>query len=118
MQTLKELFGFSAVIMEAIGVFTILAGFALATIWMFAQLRAADKSAVYGEYRRKLGKAIILGLEFLIAGDIIRTVAVSHTFESVAVLGVIVLIRTFLSITLEYGIEGHWPWRPATRRRK
>ena len=118
MQMFKELFGLSAVIMEAIGVFTILAGFALATVWMFAQLHEVDKSALYGEYRRKLGKAIILGLEFLIAGDIIRTVAVSHTFESVAVLGVIVLIRAFLSFTLEYGIEGHWPWRPPAKRRK
>jgi len=118
MHTLKELFGQSAVIMEAVGVFTILAGFALATAWVFTQWREADKSAVYSEYRRKLGKAIILGLEFLIAGDIIRTVAVSHSFESVAVLGVIVLIRAFLSFTLEYGIEGHWPWRPAARHRK
>ena len=118
MQGLKESFGVSAVIMEAIGVFTILAGFALATLWVFVQWREAGKSAIYGEYRRKLGKSIILGLEFLIAGDIICTVAVSHTFESVAVLGVIVLIRVFLSFTLEYGIEGHWPWKPVAKRRK
>lgn len=85
MHTLEELFGQSAVIMEAIGIFTILAAFALATTWVFTQWREAEKSAVYGEYRRKLGKVIILGLEFLIAGDIIRTVAVSHSFESVAV---------------------------------
>jgi uncharacterized membrane protein len=67
----------------------------------------------YGDLRRGLGKTIILGLEFLIAGDIIRTVAVSHTVQSVAVLGVIVLIRAFLSFTLESGIEGRWPWHKA-----
>jgi len=118
METLKEIFGLSAVVMEAIGVFTILTGFALSSVWMLGQMRGPDRSIVYVEYRRKLGKSIILGLEFLIAGDIIRTVAVSHTFESVAVLGVIVLIRSFLSVTLEYGIEGHWPWKSVDKKRK
>jgi len=118
MQSLKEIFGVSAVVMEAFGVLVILAGFALSSFWILGQLSGSGRSALYGEYRRKLGKSIILGLEFLIAGDIIRTVAVSHTFESVAVLGVIVLIRAFLSFTLEYGVEGHWPWKPAARGRK
>lgn len=58
-----------------------------------------------------LGRAILLGLEFLVAGDIIRTVAISPTISSVGVLAVIVLIRTVLSATLTVEIEGRWPWQ-------
>jgi uncharacterized membrane protein len=72
----------------------------------------------YASYRRRLGRSILLGLEFLVAGDIIRTVAVTPTFESVGVLGLIVVIRTFLSFSLELEITGRWPWQkqstPAT----
>ncbi len=69
-----------------------------------------DFAAAYRLYRQSLGRAILLGLEFLVAGDIIRTVAVSPTFTSVGVLAVIVLVRTFLSFSLEVELEGRWPW--------
>ncbi|MEV4477677.1 DUF1622 domain-containing protein [Nonomuraea sp. NPDC049504] len=75
----------------------------------------------YQRYRKGLGRAILLGLEFLVAADIIRTVAISPTFASVGVLAVIVLVRTFLSFSLEVELEGRWPWQqgpPATRRRQ
>ena len=62
-------------------------------------------------FRRMLGRAILTGLELLVAADIIRTVAIDPTLESVAVLGVIVLIRTFLSFSLEVEIDGRWPWQ-------
>ncbi len=68
---------------------------------------------VYTQFRRILGRAILLGLELLVAADIIRTVAVTPTLESVAVLGAIVLIRTFLSFSLELEITGRWPWQKA-----
>lgn len=70
---------------------------------------------IYTQFRRILGRGILLGLELLVAADIIRTVAVTPTLESVAVLGAIVLIRTFLSFSLELEITGRWPWqkRPA-----
>ncbi len=61
--------------------------------------------------RHGLGRGILLGLEFLIAGDIIRTVAATPTFTSVGVLAIIVLIRTFLSFELELEIDGRWPWQ-------
>lgn len=108
METVQELFGVAAVVMEVAGVATIVIGAAVATGRVYARRGAVDG---YGSYRRDLGRAIILGLEFLIAGDIIRTVAVSHTLGSVAVLGVIILIRAFLSFTLEAEIEGRWPWQ-------
>lgn len=66
---------------------------------------------LYRIFRERLGRGILLGLEFLVAADIIRTVAISPTGESVAVLAGIVLIRTFLSFSLELEITGYWPWQ-------
>ena len=67
--------------------------------------------SVYRAYRQLLGHSILLGLEILVAADIIRTVAVQPTFTSVGVLAVIVVIRTFLSWSLELEISGRWPWQ-------
>ncbi|MGV3555817.1 MAG: DUF1622 domain-containing protein [Croceibacterium sp.] len=69
-----------------------------------------DRTAIF---RKSLGRSILIGLELLVAGDIIRTVAVAPSLENLLVLGGIVLIRTFLSISLEVEIEGKWPWRRA-----
>ncbi len=68
-------------------------------------------SPVYSRFKRVLGRAILLGLELLVAADIIKTVAVTPTLDSVVVLAVIVLIRTFLSWSLELEISGRWPWQ-------
>jgi uncharacterized membrane protein len=65
----------------------------------------------YDALRADLGRAILLGLEFLVAADIIGTIAVEPTFRSLGVLALIVVIRTFLSIALEVEIEGRWPWQ-------
>ncbi|MEO5899112.1 MAG: DUF1622 domain-containing protein [Ilumatobacteraceae bacterium] len=67
-------------------------------------------SGVYRLLRQRLGRAILLGLELLVAADIIRTVAVAPTFTSAGVLAIIVVIRTFLSFSLEVELEGRWPW--------
>ena len=69
----------------------------------------AEPLSVYRSYRQLLGRSILLGLELLVAADIIRTVAVTPTYESVGVLAIIVLIRTFLSFSLELEITGRWP---------
>jgi uncharacterized membrane protein len=69
---------------------------------------ADDRIAIF---RKSLGRSILIGLELLVAGDIIRTVAVAPSLENLLVLGGIVLIRTFLSVSLEVEIEGKWPWR-------
>jgi uncharacterized membrane protein len=81
--------------------------------------RAHDTGNYYSLYRQDVGRAILLGLEFLIAGDIIRTVVVAPTLQNVIVLGIIVLIRTFLSLSLQLEIEGKLPWqRKATPQAK
>ena len=72
----------------------------------------------YHAYRSSLGRAILLGLEFLVAADIINTVAVEPTWENVGVLGAVVLIRTFLSFSLEVEIYGHWPWQESAWRER
>jgi uncharacterized membrane protein len=71
----------------------------------------------YEDLRRNLGRSILLGLEVLIVADIVRTIIVDPTFESVAVLGVIVVIRILLSFSLEVEIDGAWPWQRSDRER-
>ncbi len=99
---------------EGIGVAVIVFGALGATIVAANHLRHGTRP-VYRIYREHLGRAILLGLEFLVAGDIIRTVAITPTFSSVGVLAAIVLIRTFLSFSLELEITGYWPWQARTR---
>ena len=71
----------------------------------------SEPLSFYRSYRQLLGRSILLGLELLVAADIIRSVAITPTFESVGVLAIIVLIRTFLSFSLELEITGRWPWQ-------
>lgn len=93
---------------EAAGVLVIVVGVALAAVDF---LRQRDQQEAYHQLRSTLGRAILLGLELLVAADIINTVAIEPTLESLAVLAGIVLIRTFLSLSLEVEIEGRWPWQ-------
>ena len=92
------------------GVAVVVVGVAWATIIAAAQL-FRQRAGVYEQYRRLLGRSILLGLEFLVAADIIRTVAIDPTFRSVGVLAIIVIVRTFLSFSLELEITGRWPWQ-------
>ena len=96
---------------DAAGVAVIVIGALLATAKYGQALIVQRDGAAFRLYRRRLGQAILLGLEFLVAADIIRTVAIAPTIESVGVLAIIVLIRTFLSMTLELEITGRWPWQ-------
>ncbi len=98
--------------LDGAGVATTVFGAVLATVMAGLRLRRGEPD-VYRSYRRQLGRSILLGLELLVAADIIRTVAVTPTLTSVAVLGSIVVIRTFLSFSLELEITGRWPWQKA-----
>jgi uncharacterized membrane protein len=90
-------------------VVVLIAGSIIAAVLYSRDLLGKQQDS-YRMFRQSLGRSILLGLELLVAGDIIRTVAASPTFESVGVLVVIVLIRTFLSFTLELELSGRWPW--------
>ncbi len=78
--------------------------------------RGGNNQLAYQNLRRDMGKAILLGLELLVAADIIRSVAVDPTFVSLGALGLLVVIRTFLSWSLEVELNGEWPWRQARAR--
>ncbi len=84
--------------------------------FLFSLQKTEDRS--YKLMRQELGKAILIGLEILVAGDIIATVVTEPTMDRVLVLGLIVLIKTFLSISIELEIEGRFPWqrRPSENR--
>jgi len=96
---------------DAIGVLIILGG-AFVSVYLLFAVNWSKGGNLYLLFRQDLGKSILLGLEFLIAGDIIRTVVVDTTLVNVLILGLIVLIRTFLSMALQLEIEGRWPWQP------
>jgi uncharacterized membrane protein len=90
----------------AIMLFFIITG---TTHWLFHSAKKIE--GAYEQYRIVLGKTLLVGLELLVAADIIRTVALHLTFMSVALLGCIVLVRTFLGWTLTVETEGRWPWQ-------
>lgn len=112
----REVMDIIGTAVDAVGVFMIIVGAILATV-RFLVRRYEEAGKSYRFYRQDLGRAILLGLEFLIAGDIIRTVVVAPTLENIVILGLIVLIRTFLSMALQLEVEGRWPWRCAEETR-
>ena len=101
---------------DGLGVMIIVIGAAVATA-RFLFVRRTDFNLAYRAYRQGLGRAILLGLEFLIVGDIIRTVVVAPTLENVLTLGLIVIIRTLLSMALQLEVEGRWPWQRGEEKR-
>ena len=97
---------------ELVGIAIIVTGAVGALVRFLATAaRRSSQDGNVAAFRSNLGRAILLGLEFLVAADIINTVAVQPTLGSLAVLAGIVLIRTFLSFSLEVEIEGRWPWQ-------
>jgi uncharacterized membrane protein len=100
-------------IVEIVGTAIIVVGsFGSLALFLFRMAtNAAPRDTLVAAFRSNLGRSILLGLEFLVAADIINTVAVEPTIQSLLVLAGIVLIRTFLSFSLEVEIEGRWPWQ-------
>ncbi|MCX2931994.1 DUF1622 domain-containing protein [Mycobacterium sp. CVI_P3] len=98
---------------DAVGVTVIAVGALISAAGVIPRLKTGK---AYRVFREQLGRSILLGLEFLVAADIIRTVAVTPDARSVAVLGGIVVIRTFLSFSMELEITGYWPWQKGRRR--
>ena len=96
---------------ESLAIAIIVVGAILTTtIFVMRAIKEGSLDQCYRRFRSDFGKAILLGLEFLIASDIVGTVAVGPTFGDLGVLGLLVLIRTFLSFALELEITGRWPW--------
>ncbi len=110
MDRFRQIIELVGIAVDGVGVLILIIG-AIYAIVSFLLGRHAGTDSPYRTFRKNMGKAILLGLEFLVAGDIIRTVVVSPTIEHVLALGLVVLIRTFLSMSLELELEGRWPWQ-------
>ncbi|HVZ67229.1 MAG TPA: DUF1622 domain-containing protein [Patescibacteria group bacterium] len=101
-------------LLDLFGVFIILFGVILATIILVRDCVSHGKingGELYKSYRTNLARSILLGLEVLVAGDVIRSVVGHPSFTTVGILAAIVLIRSFLSITFDMEVKGHWPWQ-------
>ena len=108
----RRIIEFISVAIELLAVLFIVVAIALGSIRFALDIvRKQDREAAYNAFKVRLGKGLLLGLEVLVAGDVIRTVALEPTLDNVLALGVLVFIRTFLSWSLVVEIEGHWPWR-------
>ena len=104
---------YAALVIEVLAVAIIVVGIVAALgHYLFRAAIHPEDEALYSQLKVRLGKALLLGLEMLVAADIVRTVALEATIQSVVVLGLLVLIRTFLSWALVVEIEGRWPWQP------
>ncbi len=110
----EEVFTAVAVAFEAIGAGAMIIGFLIAIVLGFRSLQRGEGGrAAFTVLRTTLGAAILLGLEVLVAADLIRTITSKPSMEDALILGVIVLIRTILSISIQVEIEGMLPWRRA-----
>lgn len=105
-----DIIGVTGYALEAVGVAIIVIGAIAATVRGVRRFRDAGQNLLH-EFRKDFGRAMILGLEFLVAGDIIRTVIVAHSLTDILGLGLVVLIRTVLVFTIHLEVEGHWPWQ-------
>ena len=113
-EAVKPALEWASTCVEVAGVGVILVGAIAATVvFLYGGFLTVGWPSAYRLYRANLGRGILLGLELLVAADIIGTVAVTPSLENLAILGLIVLIRTFLSFSLEVEIEGRWPWQRA-----
>lgn len=105
---------YASQLIELLAVIIIVGAVILGTVqyfWSFINKRS-DHISCYTKYKEGLGKSLLLGLEILVAADVIRTVALEQTLESIISLGLLVFVRTFLSWALVVEIEGRWPWQP------
>lgn len=106
----REFINIAGLTLDVAGVLVIFIGASISTLAYLIRWR--DRGLAYRDYRRNVGRSILLGLEFLVGGDIVRTVSVEHpSLENVFVLGLIVMIRTGMSFTMEVELEGRWPWQ-------
>lgn len=109
-QGMDDFAGIISNALELTALATIVAGALSATVQALRELSSVGADSTYRGFRKRFGRAIILSLEFLVAADIIGTVAIEPSFRNIGVLAAIVGVRTFLSFSIELETEGRWPW--------
>lgn len=115
-EVLHKVIEWAALVIELLAVAVIVAGVLVLAVKR-GTVRYVFQAHAHGEYesyKHQLGKALLLGLELLVAADVVRTVALEPTLKNVALLGLLVLIRTFLSWSLAVEMEGRWPWQSSS----
>lgn len=117
MQVVRELIEWVALSIEVLAVAVIVGAIVMAAVSGGRSRNAAERSDIFSDYKRRMGRGMLLGLELLLAADIIGTVALTPTLESLASLGLLAVIRSFLSWSLDVEIDGCWPWRMRAERR-
>jgi uncharacterized membrane protein len=118
MGVIRTVIEWAALGIEILGASVIVAGVLRVAITRgtVGYLFQLDKPGAYESYKHQMGRSLLLGLEYLVAGDVVRTVALEPTLTNVGVLGLLVLIRTFLGWSLSVEIEGRWPWQAPTEK--
>jgi len=117
MENVKHYIDYISRIIEIVGILTIFSGL-IYSLFIFFKTIINKKLDPYRILRQTLGKSILLGLEILISADIIATVSTEPTLRSVTILGLIVMIRTFLSLSLQVELEGKLPWQAGKKIKK
>lgn len=111
-EVILEWIEFAALAIEVLAVAIIVVSIGVATVrWLYQVIRRQRPESRYRTYKISLGRSLLLGLEILVAADVVRTVALEATLQSVLVLGLLVVIRTFLSWALVVEMQGRWPWK-------
>jgi uncharacterized membrane protein len=116
--TIRAAIEWAALVIEILGALIIVAGVikVAVTRGTIRYLFQLDRPGAFERYKHQMGRSLLLGLEFLVAGDVVRTVALEPNLNNVVVLGLLVLIRTFLSWSLAVEIEARWPWQARSDR--
>lgn len=109
--SLSGMFRLAVIILEVVGTMTILAGAGYASLRFLRMVAKGQRGDAFVPFRSALGRSILLGLEFLVAGDIVKSLVIDPTLDDLFVLAGLVLVRTFLSVSLGVEINGHWPWQ-------
>ena len=108
----KVIFEYLTLALEYASAGIIVFGILFSVVFAVIKLvKKSEKDKIYHSFRVMVGRCILLGLELLIAADIIRSLALQLTLQSIGLLGLIVLVRTFLSFSLEVEMNGRWPWQ-------
>ena len=113
---MPEFFKMTVVAFEAVGVAVLISGFVVSMVRFIKRVsRVTERHAAFRDLRRGFGHTLLLALDLLVAADIILTITIDLNFETLGMLGLLVLIRTFLHFVLELEISGHWPWQGSAR---
>jgi uncharacterized membrane protein len=113
MSLFDEVISFTCYAIESVGVVIIILGAVHGLTQALGDRGTDDRDAIFSRFRHDFAQSMMVGLEFLVAGDIIRTVIVDHSLTDIGGLGLLVLIRTVLVFTIHLEVEGRWPWQPA-----